>query len=136
MCFFIFFTKAGQYTREEFAAAREQFEKTDKPKIYTYFKVLGEEKGEDNLYAFMDELDKTLGHYYGTFEHIDTVKLRILLNLKLQELDFIEIRLRMVSAQLTVRRLFRFPMFRNLQTTSCCVSLMTSLKASRADILH
>ena len=92
MCFFIFFTKAGQYTREEFAAAREQFEKTDKPKIYTYFKVLGEEKGEDNLYAFMDELDKTLGHYYGTFEHIDTVKLRILLNLKLQELDFIEIK--------------------------------------------
>ena len=92
MCFFIFFTKAGQYTREEFNAAREQFEKTDKPKISTYFKVLGDEKADDSLYDFMDELDKTLGHYYGTFEHIDTVKLRILLNLKLQEMDFLEIK--------------------------------------------
>ena len=92
MCFFIFFTKAGQYTREEFETAREQFLKTDKPKIYTYFKVLGGEKAEDSLYAFMEELDKTLGHYYGTFEHIDTVKLKILLNLKLQEMDFLEIK--------------------------------------------
>ena len=92
LCFFIFFTKAGEYTREEFEVARARFEETGKPKIYTYFKVIKDEKAEQSLYDFMEELDKTLGHYYGTFEHIDTVKLRILLSLKLQEMDFVEIK--------------------------------------------
>ena len=92
LCFFIFFTKAGEYTREEFEVARKRFEETGKPKIYTYFKVIKDEKAEQSLYDFMEELDKTLGHYYGTFEHIDTVKLRILLSLKLQEMDFVEIK--------------------------------------------
>ena len=92
LCFFIFFTKAGQYTREEFGVARQRFLETGKPKIYTYFKVLGDETAEESLTEFMDELDKVFTHYYGTFEHIDTVKLRILLNLKLQELDFVEIK--------------------------------------------
>jgi tetratricopeptide (TPR) repeat protein len=91
-CFFIFFTKAGQFTKEEFDVAMAQFKETGKPKIYTYFKVIEEGAGEESLYAFMDELDKTLGHYYGTFEHVDTVKLRILLSLKLEEMDFLEIK--------------------------------------------
>lgn len=92
-CFFIFFTKAGEFTREEFDVARQKFEETGKPKIYTYFKVIHDEEAEQSLYDFMDELDKTFGHYYGTFEHIDTVKLRILLKLKLQEMDFLEIKI-------------------------------------------
>ncbi len=92
LCFFIFFTKAGEYTREEFDVARKKFEETGKPKIYTYFKVIKDETAEQSLYDFMDELDKTFGHYYGTFEHIDTVKLRILINLKLQEMDFLEVK--------------------------------------------
>lgn len=92
LCFFIFFTKVGEYTREEFEIARKKFEETGKPKIYTYFKVIKDEQAEQSLYDFMNELDKIFGHYYGTFEHIDTIKLRILLNLKLQEMDFIEIK--------------------------------------------
>lgn len=92
LCFFIFFTKAGEYTREEFEVARKKFEETGKPKIYTYFKVIKDEKVEQSLYDFMNELDNTFGHYYGTFDHVDTVKLRILLSLKLQEMDFLEIK--------------------------------------------
>ncbi len=92
-CYFLFFTKAGQYTREEFEVARKQFESTGKPKIYTYFKVVKDEKVEDSLDEFAKELDKVFGHYYGQFEHLDTVKLRMLLNLKLQELDFVEVKI-------------------------------------------
>lgn len=92
LCFFIFFTKAGKYTKEEFEVARKKFEETGKPKIYTYFKTVKDEHIEQSLYDFMNELDKTFGHYYGTFEHIDTVKLRILLSLKLREMDFTEIK--------------------------------------------
>lgn len=92
LCFFIFFTKAGEYTREEFEVARKKFEETGKPKIYTYFKIIKDNSVEKSLTDFMDELDKTFGHYYGTFEHIDTIKLRILLSLKLQEMDFLEIK--------------------------------------------
>ncbi|MBQ2759944.1 MAG: tetratricopeptide repeat protein, partial [Clostridia bacterium] len=91
-CYFLFFTKVGQYTREEFDVAVEKFRVTGKPKIYTYFKELGGETAEETVAEFKNELDKLFGHYYGTFEHIDTVKLRILLNLKLQELDFVEIK--------------------------------------------
>ena len=38
LSFFIFFTRAGEYTKEEFEVARESFAKNNKPKIYTYFK--------------------------------------------------------------------------------------------------
>ena len=92
LCFFIFFTKAGEYTREEFEVARKKFEETGKPKIYTYFKVIKDETAEQSLYDFMNELDKKFGHYYGTFEHIDTVKMRILLSLSNMEMDFPEIK--------------------------------------------
>lgn len=93
MVFFIFFTKLGEFTYEEFLVAKKQFEEKGSPKIYTYFKVLGEsEKMEEALSSFMYELDHTLGHYHSTFEHLDTIKLRMLLSLKIQEMDFVEIK--------------------------------------------
>ncbi len=91
-CFFIFFTKAGEYTREEFEVARKKFEETGTPKIYTYFKAIKDETVEQSLYDFMNELDKIFGHYYGTFEHIDTVKMRILSILNFGEMKFSEIK--------------------------------------------
>lgn len=92
MCVFIFFTKVGEYTHEEFEVARKKFEETGKPKIYTYFKTVNDGTVEQSVQDFMTELDSAFQHYYGNFEHIDTVKLRILLNLKLQELEAAEIK--------------------------------------------
>lgn len=37
----------------------------------------------------MRQLDNELSHYHGAFDHIDTINLGILLNLKLQEKDFV-----------------------------------------------
>lgn len=92
MCFFIFFTRAGEFTQQEFEVAFEKFRKDGKPKIYIYFKNLKDgEKAEDSVREFMNRIDNELSHYHGTFDHIDTVKLRILLNLKLQEMDFVSV---------------------------------------------
>ena len=92
MCFFIFFTRAGEFTQQEFEAAFEKFRKDGKPKIYIYFKNLQDgEKAEDSVREFMEKIDNELSHYHGTFDHIDTIKLRILLNLKLQEMDFVSV---------------------------------------------
>ena len=93
MIFFIFFTKIGEFTREEFDVAYFHFKKFDKPKIYTYFKELSDgETMEKSLADFMDTLDKELSHYHSMFSSVDTIKLRILLNIKLNALDFVEIK--------------------------------------------
>lgn len=39
----------------------------------------------------MRQLDNELSHYHGAFDHIDTINLGILLNLKLQEKDFVSV---------------------------------------------
>ena len=91
-CYFIFCHRAGEYTREEFDVAYEQFQNTNKPKIYTYFREVADSETEEDLRTFKQMLEEKVGHYYGEFSHIDTVKLRILLNLKLTEMDFLEIK--------------------------------------------
>ena len=90
-CFFIFFTKAGEYTQGEFQVALEQFKKSGRPKIYTFFKVVKDGSAEQSLTDFMNELENNLGHYNGRFEHVDTIKLRILELLKAQEADLFDL---------------------------------------------
>lgn len=95
MCFFIFFTKVGEFTEEEFRVALDKFKKDGKPKIYIYFKNISSDvKIDDSVREFMLKIDEELKHYHGTFDHIDTIKLRILLNLKIQEMDFISVETR------------------------------------------
>ncbi len=78
--YIMFWQKAGQYTIEEFDVALNQFRETGKtPKISTFFKKT-DEPGED-VKAFMDRLDKDLQHYYTMFDSIDSVKLKILLEM-------------------------------------------------------
>lgn len=92
MVFFLFFTKAGEYTVEEFDVAFERFKAEDRPKIYTYFKVVPEGTAkEQTVVDFMLRLDREIGHYYSMFENIDTVKLRVLLELKIKELGVAEL---------------------------------------------
>ena len=90
MCFFVFFKRAGEYTLEELEVARTSFDKNDFPKIYFYFKELEEgEQPEDSLLALQKQLDENFGHYYNFFGDIDTVKLRLTLQIILQEMDFV-----------------------------------------------
>ncbi len=80
--FYVLFGKeAGSYTVEEFDVALDAFRNQGAPKIYTYFQGLPEEEQEESVKQFMQRLDKELGHYYSFFEHLDSIKLNLLLEL-------------------------------------------------------
>ena len=94
MCFFLFFTRAGEYTIEELNYAFNTFKSSEqgKPKVYVYFKIVRDNAGtDDSIENLKQILDKNYGHFFSTFESLDTVKLRILLNLKFQEMNFLSI---------------------------------------------
>ena len=83
----LFYNKAGQYTIEEFHEAYKQFQKTGTPAILTCFRQGEGYAPEQSVLEFMDELDKQLGHYFKRYTHIDSVKLTLLLQMKLMKLD-------------------------------------------------
>jgi len=76
----LFFTKVGPYTEEEFETAFGQFEATNKPFIFTYFKdsktgpAGTTNKDQTSLAAFQHKLD-ALGHFYTRYPNIDALKL-------------------------------------------------------------
>jgi len=93
----LFFTKVGQYTEEEFEAAIGQFNATNKPFIFTYFKDAEISTGTANkkdlmsLGAFQEKLDK-LGHFYTIYKNIDELKFKFNQQLdKLAANGFIEL---------------------------------------------
>lgn len=90
MSFFIFFTRAGEFTRKEFELACELMRANGRPKVYVYFKNVPEGvTAEASLREFMTQVDRD--HYHGTFDSIDTIKLRILECLKFQEFEELSI---------------------------------------------
>ncbi len=69
---FLFHTKLGRYTREEFDNAHEAFllskGRYKKPRIYTYFKTdLNEQPGITKFREHIDSLD----HFFDTYESMD-----------------------------------------------------------------
>ncbi|MBO5313217.1 MAG: tetratricopeptide repeat protein [Clostridia bacterium] len=94
LCFFLFYRKAGDYTKHEFDVALEAYRKVGKPKIVTYFKtVSSSEEVYEDVVSFMHMLRTELNHYYNKYEHIDTLKLGILMQVKMLKLDTSEIAL-------------------------------------------
>ena len=75
----LFFTKTGQFAREEFYVAHRQFKRTGKPLIYTFFKTPDVKASRDrkddlnSLWAFQEELEK-LGHFYTGYDNIEHLK--------------------------------------------------------------
>ena len=75
----LFFTKVGKYTDEEFETAFGQFQATNKPLIYTYFKNAEVRIGDivradmQSLWKFQDKLH-ALGHFHTVYENMDGLK--------------------------------------------------------------
>ena len=94
LVFFLFFRKVGDYTRHEFEVALEAFKDRQKPKIVTYFKyITSMDEAAREVRDFMQMLDLEIRHYYNTYGHIDTLKLGILMQIKLLQLDSAQIKL-------------------------------------------
>ena len=86
LCFFLFYRKAGEYTKHEFEVALEAFENAGKPKIITYLKVVQTENEiYEDVASFMNMLSTELNHYYNKYSHIDTLKLGMLMQIKLMK---------------------------------------------------
>ena len=83
----LFYNKAGQYTIEEFHEAYKQFQKTGAPAILTCFRQGEGYAPEQSVLEFMSDLGEQLGHYFKRYTHIDSVKLTLLLQMKLMKLD-------------------------------------------------
>ena len=88
LSFFLFFEDVSDYMRSCFDIFFESFKKTDKPKIVTYFKYT--ESPNDMTEAvreFSQMLGNELRHYYNNYNSIDTLKLGILMQIKVMRLD-------------------------------------------------
>ena len=94
MCFFVFHKKVGKYTEHELEVAKAAFDKTELPKIYFFFKKPQGEEFSEEVAALQAKLDKDFGHYYTFFEDIDTVHLRIVLQIMRQVLPEVSIELK------------------------------------------
>ena len=88
LSFFLFFEDVSDYMRSCFDIFFESFKTTDKPKIVTYFKYT--ESPNDMTEAvreFSQMLGNELKHYYNNYNSIDTLKLGILMQIKVMRLD-------------------------------------------------
>ena len=87
LCFVIFFNRAGEYTVEEFNTAYQRFKEMGSPAIVTCFRQGEGYAPEQGVLDFMKRLDRELGHYFKVYDHIDSLKLSLLMQVKLMELD-------------------------------------------------
>ena len=77
----LFFTKTGKFTEEEFDTAHDQFKRTGRPDIYTFFKETQVSmkdlnlKDLNSLFTFKAKLSE-LGHYHTTYTTTDSLKLK------------------------------------------------------------
>ena len=91
LVFFLFFRKVGEYTKHELEVALEAFRSQNKPRIVTYFKYVDDaEEVVQEVRDFMQLLDQELKHYYNRYNHIDTLKLGIIMQIKLLKLDSVQ----------------------------------------------
>ena len=88
LSFFLFFKDVSADMRSCFDIFFESFKKTDKPKIVTYFKYTESPNDmTDAVREFSQMLGNELRHYYNNYNSIDTLKLGILMQIKVMRLD-------------------------------------------------
>lgn len=82
----LFLKKVGAYTKEEFETAYDHFREKGTPSILTFFRSENEQNYTEEVLAFMKKLDE-MGHFFKIYEHIDALKLYLLMQIKVMNLD-------------------------------------------------
>lgn len=84
VCICMFHRKAGEFTKEEFYHALNEYrQNNDHPKTYVYVRALVEgEVEEEDLKAFKAELFQTIGHYWCNYITEDAMKLHFVMQLE------------------------------------------------------
>ncbi|MBQ3411757.1 MAG: tetratricopeptide repeat protein [Oscillospiraceae bacterium] len=78
--YIVFRTEGDEAIVRSFDEAKEQFMRSGNPRIYTFFQTLPSGTApSEGVRAFMDKLDKELGHFYSVFPNIDSLKLNMLI---------------------------------------------------------
>ena len=92
LSFFIFFKRVDDDVHRLFHEAFDAFKANDKPKVYIFFKNVPAGEEEDrSLPPFKEEVGKSYRHFYGNFDYIDTIKLKMLMGMKFTSLGFIQL---------------------------------------------
>ena len=126
-CIFLFFNKAGQYTKEEYDIAYKNFIKNNNPKLLVYLKEIKDDNIEESLKNFIDELDNSYNQIYSTFDSLDTIKLRLLLNIKLMEKDFFNVSIRDNLLLIDDKKVFEIGNINEFMNNSNLIELKKSL---------
>lgn len=87
LVFFLFLSKAGQFTLEEFDVALSQYRGQGSPRIAVFVKEAPGTSPTQELQGFLAQLSETVGHYYKIYQHIDSLKLGLVMALKQLGLD-------------------------------------------------
>lgn len=81
MCLVIYWTKFGDYTGEEFNTAYNELKEGRNPrKLYVFFKEPGDVTPQ--LKHFKESFATEYGHFYCTFENVDSMRLHFVLQLE------------------------------------------------------
>ena len=83
----LFYNKAGKFTVEEFHEAYKQLQNTGAPAILVCFREGEGYAPRDSLLAFRDELEDELEQHPITYTDIDSVSLKVLLQMQRMNLD-------------------------------------------------
>lgn len=88
----IFSSKISNETIEEFNIAYQTFLKNKTPKITTYIK--NDSHKDESITNFLNKLNEELGHYYNSYDTIDTIKLNVVLSLKQLGIELRELQIK------------------------------------------
>ena len=120
IAFFLLSKDSDDILKQLYKAARDSFSKTGDPKIVIYVKGIGEEINVESL--LREKLSADSGELYNTYNHIDTLKLGILMQIRQLELPGVDIQLNEgkawqgSDALLTLDNVETVSGFENLQT--------------------
>lgn len=97
MCFFVFGLSSDSDNEKNLADAYNLFVKSgkDKPKVYVFFSIPQREYSPDeSIGKLQKKIDEEYHHFYGSYNNVDSIKLRITESLQVLGFDSIPVEIR------------------------------------------